>query len=241
MNRFIAASSIALMTLLPLGVHGQPDTNKLPQPQPTTVCASCQPGSDPALLAEVRVLREFTQHILTTVYFSLATVAVVLLTMVGFGWYQNFRAYERDKEALRQSLSTSLQQDVARRFTEIESMFADRLNAVDQSVASAMEQTLNRLADSNLSHQAAVFQAAHAPKTPRTDFMLYTQQIVHSIGHVEPGVLDHALSVALEHVESSAKIDAATHTALLELAELVKDRNPVFGERLRKVLTNKSQ
>jgi hypothetical protein len=44
--------------------------------------------------------KDFTQHILATVYFCLGTVIVVLFAMVGFGWFQNIRAYERDKETL---------------------------------------------------------------------------------------------------------------------------------------------
>src|ERR1017187_9814928 len=47
---------------------------------------------------ELQDSKDFTQHILATVYFCLGTVIVVLLAMVGFGWYQNVRAYEKDKE-----------------------------------------------------------------------------------------------------------------------------------------------
>lgn len=54
---------------------------------------------------ELQVSKDFMQHILATVYFCLGTVVVVLFAMVGFGWYQNVRAYERDKESLRLSLS----------------------------------------------------------------------------------------------------------------------------------------
>ena len=69
---------------------------------------------------ELQDSKDFTQHILATVYFCLGTVIVVLLAMVGFGWYQNVRAYEKDKEALRQSLTNDLNEHLKSGIKDLE-------------------------------------------------------------------------------------------------------------------------
>jgi len=194
-----------------------------------------------ALQAEVQVMRDFTQHILSTVYFALGTVVVVLIAMVGFGWYQNIRVFERDKEALRQHLLTTLQQETAETFERLDRKATERFQSFDESIAKALGATQQRLADVQLMLAASVFHAAHAPKTPRTDFMVFSDQVDRSVGHVSPSVFEHALSAVLDHVQTSERIDSPTRTSLLKLATRLGDQHAVFGERLREMLARKPE
>lgn len=214
----------------------------------TTTHSGAQTKAEPAqeaqlqaLQVEIQVMKEFTQHILSTVYFALGTVVVVLFAMIGFGWYQNVRVYERDKEALRQSLLAALKEETAKGFEDLNDRATERFKSFDENMAKALERTHLRLADVQLRMEAAVFHAAHAPKTPRTDFLVFSDQIDRSIGRVSPGVLDHALSTVLDHVVTADRIDSATRTNLLTLATKVAVQNPVFGERLRETLAGKPE
>jgi hypothetical protein len=242
MKNFAAAVTLALCSLFPLtSGHAQAQ-------RPTTAQPALQAKSDPvqeakvqALQTEVQVMKEFTQHILSTVYFTLGTVLVVLIAMIGFGWYQNFRVFERDKEALRQSLLSTLKEETAKGFEGLNNKATERFKSFDENIAKALERTHQRLADVQLMMEASIFHAAHAPKTPRTDFMLFSGQLDRSIGHVSPSVLDHALSTVLDHVQTAARVDPPTRTSLLKLASKVVVQNPVFGERLREILAGKPE
>lgn len=161
--------------------------------------------------------------------------------MIGFGWYQNFRVFERDKEALRQSLMASLKEESARGFEDLNNKATERFKTFDENIAKALEHTHLWLADVQLRMEAAVFHAAHAPKTPRTDFLVFSDQIDRSIGRVSTGVLDHALLAVLDYVETTDRIDPPTRTSLLKLATKVTKENPMFCERLREILAGKPE
>lgn len=242
MKNFAVAVTLAGCSLFPL-TSSYAQAQKVPtvQSAPQTTTDPVQEARIQALQAEVQVMKEFTQHILATVYFALGTVVIVLIAMVGFGWYQNFRVFERDKEALRQSLFSTLKEETSKGLKTIEDKATERFRSFDEKMATAIERTLQRLADVQLMLEASIFHAAHAPKTPRTDFMLFYGQVDRSIGHVSPGVLDHALSTVLDYVQTAARIDPATRTSLLKLAGKVAAQNEVFGERLRELLAGKPE
>jgi hypothetical protein len=190
---------------------------------------------------ELQVTKEFTQHILATVYFCLGTVVVVLFAMVGFGWFQNVRAYERDKEALRQALSNTINELITQKAQALDTKAAERFQVFDSKMAEALENSFQQLRDIHLVLETSIFRATHTAKTPRTDFMVLLGHIERAIGKVSPSVLNQSLSVIIDRVGDAEKIDSPTRTHLFELMKSLPPESAGIAERLRDLLTNKSE
>ena len=77
--------------------HPGPTTN----PEPATTQSSSSNTEVAVLHAQLETVRTYDERLLATVHWALGIVIAVVLVMAGFGWYANFRLYDRDKEALR--------------------------------------------------------------------------------------------------------------------------------------------
>ena len=185
---------------------------------------------------ELQDSKDFTQHILATVYFCLGTVIVVLLAMVGFGWYQNVRAYEKDKEALRQSLTNDLNEHLKSGIKDLEKNTTQEFLVFDGKVAKIFENLQQQVRNLELSSSSSIFQAAHLEKTPRTDFQVFIGQIERGIGKVSPAVLNEGLSKILFYYRGSKCVDEIHRTELLALVKCLPPENAEYAERLREVL-----
>lgn len=58
------------------------------------------------LQAELDLTKSFQDKLLSTVYWSLGTIATLAVLLVGFGWYTNFKVYERDKRVLVEEINS---------------------------------------------------------------------------------------------------------------------------------------
>lgn len=238
MHHLTRISIVLVAVILSLASsQAQPDT--APQATSTTLVDSkaLEVAKVAALEREVEVFREFTENFLSTVYFSLGTVIVVLFTMVGFGWYQNFRSYERDKEALRRELEAGLKSIVSATEERLNTSAKDRFGKFDASIAKALTKFQQRVCDVQLSMSTEVFRAAHSEKTPRTDLMALLESVQQSIGNVSHGCLNHALSVICDHFENGGRIDCRPQW--LELIDRLPPESVGYASRLRELLSAK--
>lgn len=63
------------------------------------------------LRAQLEAVESYQDRLLATVYWALGTLATIATLLVGFGWFANFRIYERDKDALANLIESSLTQE----------------------------------------------------------------------------------------------------------------------------------
>ena len=201
-----------------------------------------------ALKDEIQIFKDFTQNVLSTVYFALSTVIIVVVAMLGFSWYQNFKVYERDKEALRESLVSIINQHLGSQEQQLRARLdakaislEDNMKSSVQSLDSKITQTLNsvlaRMNNDSLSNKVELFTATHFGKTVETDFMMLCQHVRGSIGKVHASNLKHALSTIIQHVEEGGVVD---HTTLMEIAVALPPELEASATRLRSLIDRKS-
>lgn len=82
------------------------------------------------LRSQLQTMQEYDQKLLTTVYWALGVVGGIAVLLVGYGWFTNWRIYERDKAALTQELESQLQS----KFATLKAELATKQNAVAEEI-----------------------------------------------------------------------------------------------------------
>lgn len=101
------------------------------------------------LESQLEMTREYQSLLLSTVYWALGGVFVLVGLLLGFGWLANFKIYERDKESLRSEMLSELSKvsaDIASSFLAQSSALEQGLNAKSEAATEA----LSKLLDSNI-------------------------------------------------------------------------------------------
>lgn len=127
-----------LLSVLLIALVGVPAEAELPP-------ASSQGELVTALKAQIEVMRSYDQRILATVYWSLGGLLTIAALLIGFGWFANFRVYERDKNALAQELRGQIIADTAKQRSEIEKVLGEAVTRLEERVREATKQQIDEL------------------------------------------------------------------------------------------------
>jgi hypothetical protein len=101
-----------------MGLLGQATSETLtsetaPEVVTSVATAPAQEIDVAVLQAQLETIREYNDRLLSTVHWSLGTVAGVAVLLVGFSWFTNNRSYERDKEALNKELTGVIKSEIS--------------------------------------------------------------------------------------------------------------------------------
>jgi len=91
------------------------------------------------LRAELKLMESYSAKLMSTVYWSLGVVSTITILLIGFGWFVNFRVYERDKEILRNELEYVLQSKIVEIRNEVENDIAERFEEISEEINSDFE------------------------------------------------------------------------------------------------------
>lgn len=81
---------------------------------PASASAQSQAATEKALRDQLEVTREYDQRLLSTVYWSLSGVFLLVVLVGGINWFTNYRLYERERESLREASRLSVQDEAAK-------------------------------------------------------------------------------------------------------------------------------
>jgi len=87
------------------------------------------------LRGQLDVMKQYHQGLLTTVYWALGGIVTLMGILVGFGWFANFRVYERDKNALAVELRGVVAQELAKLASALEEKMAAQSRELDKTTA----------------------------------------------------------------------------------------------------------
>lgn len=144
---------------------------------PVTSVAASSPTSPASQNPEVLILRaqladsqKFQEQILSTVFWSLGAVAGVTLLLVGFGWFTNFRVYERDRTSLERELRSHLVEEISRAKAEASQAAIARFSEQEHSLVSSVAGAETRISTST----NAIIQIAAAEVRAKHDALSST-------------------------------------------------------------------
>jgi hypothetical protein len=133
--------------------------------------------SSPTLNAEavlnhaIELTGQLDQRLLATVYWCLGTLVAVLVILVGYNWFTNFRAYQREGIALRQQIASdiatlsnqlkiqvqenleSLNKDLTQKATDSTKESRSQLRAFVQSELSSLKSEIGELQATALANE----------------------------------------------------------------------------------------
>lgn len=102
--------------------------------------------ADELLLREIEVMKQYDQDLLETVYWSLGALLTIAVLLIGFGWFANFKVYERDKESIRRDLNSFIQSE----FKSIQNSVESKIKSEFESVESKISELSLSVFDENI-------------------------------------------------------------------------------------------
>jgi hypothetical protein len=93
------------------------------------------------LEAQLQITKDYHSSLLDTVYWALAGVFVVVGLLLGFGWFANFRIYERDKDVLRKELRAQMETEVVNLKLHIDTHANEASEAQSKKLSETLEKS----------------------------------------------------------------------------------------------------
>ena len=99
--------------------------------------------SQELLQAQIEVMREYDQKLLDTVYWSLGVIGGIAVLLLGFGWFVNFKVYERDKRSMQQELDSTLRREIAEAKEKQDELIREATKAIPDQIKDVVDDSLD--------------------------------------------------------------------------------------------------
>lgn len=148
--------TLILLLLFSTVIVAQTPPQIVASPSPRQLIETQETKETAILKAQLEIMREYNERLLNTVYWSLGTLVVIAVLLVGFSWFTNYKIYERDKAALRQELSgavdsqilgirNKLNEDLEEKLKEISTKSVDAAKANSELAISPIKNQIESL------------------------------------------------------------------------------------------------
>jgi hypothetical protein len=221
--------------------YGQPTA---PPPKPVvepSVRENAQAQQQIVVLeAQLKLMRDYDTRLVSTVYWSLATLAGVTFILVGFGWFANFRVYERDKNVLREELNLNLRERIDQAEASVTKISNEQIQRVESSVERTIEGRLNSIRHDVLELQydqaAMELRMWVDRKVPENELRVAGQMIEIAVSEDNEYHVGRALDVVMHALASGAKPNANDVRRLTSVIDTLPREHQVNADAAREAL-----
>lgn len=175
-----------------------------PKTQAVAVASEARASEEVAVLkGQLEVHKDYTQHLLSTVYWSLGGVLSITMLIAGFGWFANFKIYEKDREILARELQAKFEEAIA----ELKSGHDERVSAAIDEIPKLIENSIGNKFD-GVNHLLKSVRASSRKSIAdlKCDIALLERK-----NWIREGVLANALSFDIEHLEAAITAESEFH------------------------------
>ncbi len=156
--RFYLFTLLGISCLLGLALIG--GSNALaanPKPDVIQTPRALETSEQDKLIVELKaqneLLKDYQQHLLETVYFSLGGLGVLVSLLLGYSWFTNFKIYERDKASLVNDLTAEVSKQIILKTTQINENISINQSAYDEKINKYFQE-LSEVSNKNIAKQA---------------------------------------------------------------------------------------
>jgi hypothetical protein len=228
-------SSILIGLLLIGFALSNPHSSRAQTPTPIGSLATGQPTPGVTERA-LELSAQFDQRVLTTVYWCLGTLITVFLFLIGYNWFVNFRARERDLQTLSEEIKTLVDKATERISTDVKSSLEaeieSRIAPIRQAVATlkgaSIKEEVGRWMDKKVYINALRYQVEylrHAEERSNQYEINEGLDTLHKILKIIGG-------------EGETRPDASVIADTARMLESVSSRNPVLVANLQSQLAD---
>jgi len=217
-----------------------------------------------ALRAQLETMRSYDNRLISTVYYALAALGGVALLLVGFGWWTNFKLYERERDALQHALRAQVKDEIekARKATEaslaqMRSEMAEtssehlrRVEIAAKSAASAsvrsLESTIGDMQDDLVNAQYAVaskeFEEARGKgyKSLIVSSGVRALKLALRTHHSQFWRVSGTLDTILKIVDDGSKLEGYYERELMDALTDIPSQYGATVERIRRALAGEA-
>ncbi|MCZ2120631.1 MAG: hypothetical protein LC108_00025 [Anaerolineales bacterium] len=191
-----------------------------------TATATALPDNEVVVLrAQLEIMQQYNQQILATVYWALGIIAGLAVLLVGFGWFVNFRVYERDKSTMQDDLRYFIRSELETSSKAFEKRIDEKIEKSVKDYQENLKASLVKMQARVSSIEEALAESEYKRLSEETKketykdsaFRQYVRMI--ELAHKLPPYLDFYFSEPLENIITLLK------DGLAPAPEDVKDLN----------------
>ena len=213
-------------------------------PSASTAASQAAPGEQLSqvelLKAQLEVTRTYHSSLLDTVYWALGTVFVMVTLLVGFGWFANFRVYERDKDVLRRELEAENEKNKKKLETFLDQRLVQVSADVETAQAQRMEtlEALNTVLSRRLNDHLAMLERERIRQTiklsPSASYSLESAlRLLEKCIDQSPDEIPDVLHLILKKLDEGGKFTARAITDVNSALDKLPQQYKTLSDKLR--------